>query len=252
MKIDATLAEMMGRVTAACRAAPGDASLRMQMFRLLCVTGQWQRAATALDVAGQTDASLALTVLAYRNALDCERFRVDVFAGRRAPLFAGEPDMGSVLLAQALTLSGAAASETRAKALDLIPAVPGLLNNLRFDWIADADARLGPIFEVYLDGKYFWVPFAHVASLQIEAPDDVLDLVWCRAELTLRGGDPRPVLIPTRYPGSEAAPDDASRLARRTDWTEIGPDQHAGMGQRMLATDAADAALLDCRLLEFD
>jgi len=252
MKLDAPIAQLLARITDGCRARPTDASLRMQLFRLLCVTGQWARAGSALDVAVRVDTALALTVLAHRNALACERFREEVFRGRRAPLFVGEPDLGSALLAQALALEPDAALAARGRAFDEIPASPGTLDGTRFDWLADGDSRLGPTLEVYLDGKYFWVPFSRIARLEIAAPDDVLDLVWCRAELTLKGGVAQPVIVPTRYPGTAALDDDALRLARRTDWQAIGRDHYAGLGQRGLVTGDGEHALLDVRCVEFD
>jgi type VI secretion system protein ImpE len=252
MKIDAPLAQVLARITDGCRARPTDASLRMQLFRLLCVTGQWARAEAALDVAGRVDASLALTVLAHRNALACERFREQVFLGRRAPLFVGEPGLGAALLAQALALEPQAALAARERAFDEISASSGTIDATRFEWLADADSRLGPNLEVYLDGKYFWVPFERIARLDVEAPDDALDLVWCRVELTLKGGVPQPAIVPTRYPGTAAIDDDALRLARRTEWVGIGGEHCAGRGQRCLAFGDEDRALLDVRRVEFD
>lgn len=245
--IEGRLADAMARVTAQCRAQPADASARMQLFRLLCVTGQWERAATALDVAGRLDAELGYTVLAHRAAIACERFRSEVFAGRRAPLFAGEPDPGTAMLAQALASPPDEAARLRAAAFDAIDATPGTVDGRPFEWLADADARLGPVLEVFLDGKYYWVPVSRVERLKVDAPTDVLDLVWCPAQLTLRGSVAQSLLIPTRYPGSEACDDDALRLARRTDWQELADGQHRGLGQRMFATDAEDVALLDVR-----
>lgn len=249
--IDGSLADAMAAVTARCRAAPTDASARMQLFRLLCVNGQWVRAEAALEVAGKLDAALGYTVLAHRAALACERFRHEVFAGTRAPLFAGEPDVGTAMLVQALASPAPQAARLRAEAFEAIDAVPGALNGERFEWWADGDSRLGPVIETYLDGKYFWVPCARIERVVIEAPDDVLDLVWCRAQITLRGGADQAVLIPTRYPGSEAAADPA-RLARLTEWTELADSQYAGLGQRTWTTDGGDVALLDARLLTFD
>jgi type VI secretion system protein ImpE len=250
--IEGTLADAMAGTVTQCRSRPTDASARMQLFRLLTVTGQWTRAEAALDVAGRLDASLGLTVVAHRAALGCERFREEVFAGRRAPLFAGEPDEGLAMLAGALTQPPDAALRLRAEALEALDATAGTLDGRRFEWLADGDARLGPTLEVYLDGKYFWVPVARIERLAITQPTDVLDLVWCPAELTLRGSVAQSVLIPVRYPGSEASDDDAVRLARRTDWTELGDGQYRGLGQRMWATDTDDVALLDCRLLVTD
>ncbi len=51
-----------------------------------------------------------------------------------------------------------------------------------------------------------------------------------------------------RYPGSEGA-DDGIRLARATSWTERPTGEQIGLGQRLLATDQGDQALLDIRHL---
>ena len=249
--IEGTIDEMMSKVTTAVKSRSADASLLMQLFRLLAVTGQWSRAENQLDVAGNLDKSLALTVLAHRHALNCEQFRKEVFSGKRAPLFLGEPDRGSALLAQALAIDGAAAHSMRTEAIDCIDTCAGTINSQSFDWLSDADSRLGPTLEVYLDGKYYWVPFSRVLTLQVNEPTDVLDLVWATAELTLRGGVPQAILLPTRYPATETSSDDALRLARRTDWIAIGEEQYRGLGQRMFASNQDEVALLDTRLVEF-
>ena len=88
-------------------------------------------------------------------------------------------------------------------------------------------------------------------TLQVNQPTDVLDLVWATAELTLRDGVPQAILLPTRYPSTESSSDDALRLARRTDWIALGDEQYRGLGQRMLASNQDEVALLDTRLVEF-
>jgi type VI secretion system protein ImpE len=250
--IDGSLKEMLAAVTAAIRSKPADASARMQLFRLLCVTGQWDRAETQLDVAVGLDSSLALTVLAHRHALHCERFRQQVFVGKRAPLFLGEPDQGCAMMAQALAAQAEQAYALRSEALELMTSSAGSHDGAAFSWLADADSRLGPIAEIYLDGKYFWLPLARVEQLEFKAPDDALDLVWSSCQLTLHGGAAQAVLMPTRYPQSESSADDAIALARRTDWIVITQDHYRGLGQRMFASDVSEIALLDCRLIHFD
>lgn len=249
--IEGSVKDMLAKVSALVRSKPADPSARMQLFRLLCVTGQWDRAETQLDVAAGLDASLALTVLAHRHALNCERFRQQVFAGKRAPLFLGEPDQGAAMLAQALSAEPAQAYALRSQALELIATRAGVLDGKPFAWLSDADSRIGPMFEIYLDGKYYWLPMARVQQFEWHQPDDALDLVWSSCQLTLLGGEAQSVLVPTRYPLSETSTDDALLLARRTDWVVIGQDHYSGLGQRMFASDISEVALLDCRVLEF-
>jgi len=139
------------------------------------------------------------------------------------------------------------AQALRTQAMDAAPACPGTLNDQPFEWLADADPRLGPVCEAFIDGKYYWLPFDRVAELTIDEPDDTLDLVWIGAELALGNGGAKHVLIPTRYPGSDASEDDAIRTSRRTEW--IGSDAlgYRGLGQREWVTDRGETGLLDVR-----
>ena len=73
------------------------------------------------------------------------------------------------------------------------------------------------------------------------------DFVWTPANFTWSNGGEAVGLVPTRYPGSELSPDASIQLARKTDWVALGGEQHAGLGQRLLATDTADYGLLDLR-----
>jgi type VI secretion system protein ImpE len=86
--------------------------------------------------------------------------------------------------------------------------------------------------------------------VRIEPPADLRDIVWASARVTLENGGEHIALIPSRYPGTESAADDSLKLARRTEWKEIGTDAFAGLGQRMLATDDAEFALLDIRQID--
>jgi type VI secretion system protein ImpE len=244
--------ELLAGALSAVKAAPTNASARMKLFRMFCLTGQWDRAVTQLDTASGMDAELALTSLLFKQAIACERFRAEVFAGSRTPVVIGEPQPWLGWMMQALQSAPAQASALRQQAMEAADACPGSLNDVRFEWLADADPRLGPVCEAFIDGKYYWVPFDRIAALSIEPPDDLIDLVWTRAELVLGNGGSKQVLIPTRYPGSEAAADDAIRTARRTDWLGTEETGYQGMGQREWVTDRGETGLLDVRRLVID
>ena len=59
-------------------------------------------------------------------------------------------------------------------------------------------------------------------------------------------------LLPSRYPGSEQSADPLIRLGRATDWVAAAPETYVGAGQRMLATDGGEHALLDLRQIRFN
>jgi type VI secretion system protein ImpE len=260
-RLNECLAETERRV----KGAPADPKLRVMLFQVLAVLGQWDRALTQLEVAGEMAADNQLMAQMYRAAILCEKFREEVFAGKRLPLILGEPEPWIGMLVKAAVHTGegnhAAAAELRAQALDAAPTSSGEVDvgpqegktqTHRFEWIADLDEMLGPMFEAIVDGKYYWVPWKRVAMLRIEPPTDLRDTVWTPGQLVLSAGGEKVVLLPARYPGTQAARfDDALRLGRRTEFADRG-GWEGPVGQRMLNTDAGEFALLQCRVVRID
>lgn len=235
----------------AVRAHPDDAKLRIFLFQLLCVLGQWQRAQTQLEVCAQMDASALAMQAMYGDAVCCELLRAEVFAGKRSPMLFGEPEGWIALLIESLLRAGCgeaeAAEKLRGEAFEHAPATAGTLDGRPFTWIADADMRLGPVLEAIINGRYYWLPFLRLAQIDIEEATDLRDAVWIPANLRFVNGGEMVALLPTRYPGSESAADGLLALARKTDWRESAAGVYCGCGQRVIATDAGDYPLLDIR-----
>jgi len=218
------------------------------------VLGEWERARDQLKALGELDAGSFPLVHLYGAAITCELLRREVFAGTRTPVTLGEPPPWLALLLQALAAEAqgkrAEAKAMRADALEQASGVPGTVDGEAFEWIADADSRLGPVCEAVVDGRYYWVPFERLRSIAFEPPSDLRDVLWMPAHLGLVNGGEAAALIPARYPGSESDPDGLIRLARKTEWDEVGAETFHGRGQRMLATDANEYSLLNIRRIE--
>ena len=233
------------------RERAADVKLRVFLFQLLCVLGQWQRASTQLEVCGELDAQTLPMVNTYREALKCELVREAVFAGKTTPIAFGQPQAWVAWLVEALQAQArgdaASAARLRTEAFEAAAATPGTLNGEAFEWIADADSRLGPVIEAVIKGRYCWVPFAAVAKIVIEAPTDLRDLVWAPAQFQLHNGGQTVALIPSRYAGSGASAAGALQLARATEWMELAPDQFSGLGQRVFTTSGPELGLLEAR-----
>ena len=244
-QLDAALKALQDEV----RKDASNPKLRTFLFQLLAVQGQWNRALTQLNVAGELDAAALPMVQTYREAIQCEALRADIFAGKRAPLIFGEPQdwLGQLIEALKYDPASEQAEALRAQAFEQAPATPGSIDGQRFAWLADADQRLGPVIEAIVNGRYVWSPFMRSARIEIDPPTDLRDAVWTAASFTFTNGATTVGLIPTRYHGTLEGGDDALKLARRTDW-----DGAAGLGQRMFASDSADYALMDVRSIEFD
>jgi type VI secretion system protein ImpE len=232
------------------RKAPRDARLRTFLFQLFCVFGEWERAVTQLTVVAELDPEALPMVQAYRAAIRCEILRGKIFAGERTPTVFGDPEPWMSLLIEAnRVLAAGRASEAvrlRDTAFEQAPAATGTIDGQAFDWIADADPRLGPMLEALVDGKYYWVPFHRLRSLDVEAPTDLRDQVWMPAHFVWANGGDSVGFVPTRYPGSDAADPDLA-LSRRTEWQERDDDWFLGLGQRMFATDAGEHPVMDVR-----
>jgi type VI secretion system protein ImpE len=238
------------------RAEPANAAHRVFLFQLLCVTGEWERALTQLAVVGELDAGALAMVQIYREAVRNETVRDEVFAGKRTPLIFGEPERWIALLLEALKLTAAGkiaeGQALRAEAFEEAPTSAGRIDGRPFEWLADADSRLGPMVEAIVNGHYYWIPIKRIASIKLEEPTDLRDLIWAPAQLKWSNGGEAVGLLPTRYPGSERSSDGAIMLGRRTEWLDQGDGVFFGLGQRMLATDQGEFALLETREIVLD
>ena len=253
---DGQLAEALKALQDMVRKDASNAKHRIFLFQLLSVMGDWKRALNQLNVAGELDAATLPMVQTYRAAIQCEALRGEIFSGTRAPLVFGEPPAWLALLLEAVKADAAGeterAGDARARAFEAAPAAAGSIDGQPFAWLADADQTLGPVLEAVVNGRYFWIPMARVARIELEAPSDLRDTVWTPASFTWTNGAQTIGLIPTRYPDTVASGDDGLLLARRTEWIDGGVHAGRGLGQRMLATDAGEYALMDVRVIAFD
>lgn len=250
--LDGALAALQNEV----KADPADAKLRVFLFQLLSTLGDWHRAVAQLRICAQLDVAATPMAQTYREAIACELVRERVFRGETGPLVFGEPQQWIALLIEALGVLArgdvAGARSLREEAFEHAPSTPGSLNGERFAWIADADMRLGPVLEIILNGRYYWLPFNRIVSIKIEKPVDLRDRVWTPVVVKVSAGGEMPGFIPTRYPGAAGLTDHRLKLARATEWVDIGGETYVGHGQRVLATDSAEVALMDVRELTLD
>jgi type VI secretion system protein ImpE len=206
---------------------PADVQRRTFLFELLCFTGNYDRAEKQLDVLSSGGPEAGMGTLLYRTALHAERLRADMFRKQTFPL------------------DTAATSD-----------VAGSWNGKAFSEIEDGDPRIGARLEVFAAGQYMWIPWRHVASLKIEAPKRLRDLIWTPAILTtsedFQGQELGELLLPTLAPLSFDSADDDIRLGRAVDWIDLSDGGFAPVGQKVLLIDGEQVPLLSIRELEID
>ncbi|XZE46781.1 type VI secretion system accessory protein TagJ [Pirellulaceae bacterium SH467] len=253
---------------------PSDSKLRVFLFQLYSILGQSEKALNQLNVLRDLSKDAMTLVQTYQEALQCDSLRENVFEGKRTPLVFGQPEEWIAMMINALSMGSnpAAASELRSLALERASAVAGVITfypkqqpkdasatsdgekketKESFAWIADADSRIGPVFEAIIHGKYYWVPAGCVRAVTLEKVTDLRDLVWLPAKFEWTNGGEAVAFIPTRYPKSSQHADDSVKLARTTQWTEVDENTYCGVGLRILATDQGEYALTDIARIEF-
>src|ERR1700730_12689524 len=146
------LSDAIKALSAELRDNPGDTRRRTFLFELLCFAGEYARADKQLEVLAQAGPASEMGVLLYRSALYAERQRQDLFARGEYPN-QGDPD----------------------------PVRAGLVNGKPFSSFTDADPRIGARLELFAAGSYLLLPLEHVASIQIEPPQRLRDLLWTPA-----------------------------------------------------------------------
>ncbi|MPN09000.1 hypothetical protein SDC9_156288 [bioreactor metagenome] len=207
-------------------------------------------------MAATLNAALVPMAQVYGQALAAEQTRDSVFAGERRAKLLGDDKPWVTQMADALqqTAQGQhdAAEDLRMTALEAAPPCAGRLNDVRFDWVADADSRLGPILEIFIHGEYHWVPFESVVEIKMAAPADRHDLVWIPAQVRLVNEGFAPALIPARYPLAADGDEKEHLLSRLTSWTALTDTEWRGHGVRVLTTDTAELSLLDVRHIRLD
>jgi len=224
------LKEAVEALGAELRNNPSDTRRRTFLFELLCFAGEYDRAEKQLDLLAEAGPNSEMGALVYRSALQAERTRQDLFQRKDYPKPAGGTTPGR---------------ET----------VSGLLNGKPFQTIVDGDPRIGPRLEVYAGGNYLWINFEHLASIQIQPPRRLRDLLWTpavvRAGPALRGTELGEVLIPVLSPFAWQHSDEAVRLGRMTVWEEDESGAEVPVGQKMWLADGEEFPLLEIRKLEF-
>ncbi len=249
------LADAIDAATQLVKSRPTEVEARGFLVQLLCFSGDLERADKQLDTMSHQSPETAVGVALLRQLVRGEQSRDQVFSTGRMPEFLdAPPDYLQLHLKATIALreqDAAAAASYLAEAEAAAPAVSGTCNGEPFTGQRDLDDVTSCFAEVMTStGKYFWIPYAQIESIEFHAPERPLDLLWRRARMIVRGGPDGEVYLPAIYHGTSAQQDEALQLGRATDW--IGDEQTAvrGVGQRMLLFGDREHALLDLQHVE--
>lgn len=251
------LSDLIAQAVSEVKRQPGNAEVRLRLFKLYCVQADWDRAlrqlATLIKIEPESQRQCEL----YKNLLSGERLREAVLSGeRQAGSLAGQlPEWTqSLQLANALYASGQyeQGELQRQQALEAAPMQAGHSEPLgNFLWLADGDDRLGPVCEFICAGGYRWVPFADIQSLQVNAPQGLIDLVWAPAQLEVNGQTWRG-FIPARYPLLPQSEEQEFKTGLKTAWQQQGLGRYIGEGRKMWVSSAGECSLFEAGEIQFE
>jgi type VI secretion system protein ImpE len=215
-------------LSAELRDNPTDVQRRTFLFELLCFAGAYDRAEKHLELLAEANKDARLGALLYQAAMAADRTRSEMFEKRQFPLSStGDP-----------------------------APIAGTINGKRFESIEDADPRIGPKLEIYAAGQYMWLPLEHIASIEMQPPTRLRDLLWAPALVRtgpgFKGTELGEVLLPVLTPLAYRHADDEVRLGRVTVWEEVEDGLAAPAGQRMILADDEEIPILELRRLEID
>jgi len=213
------------QLAAHLREHPSDVVQRTFLFELLCFSGDYDRAEKQLAVIAQSNPDAQTGAVLYYAALHAEKTRHQVFAN------------------QEYSKDGSLSSP------------PGTLNGRDFHSLSDADSDIGPRLEVFAAGSYLWIPFQHLASVEIQPPRRLRDTLWTPALVrtgpSFKGTELGEVLIPVIYPFSWKHPDPSVWLGRTTEWCADDEGNQYPEGQKILLLDGEEVPFLEVRSLQF-
>src|ERR1700753_2581462 len=158
----------------AVRKGPQDQPARMFLFQLMCVSGEWDKALIQLRALAQLSAEAQMLSMAYGQAIEAEKVRADVFAGKAQPamLVSSSPWAGDLASSLAALGQGRIADDEQLRDTALVagPGTTGDRDGSSLDWIADSDPRFGPAIEAIIAGQWGLVPFEAIERIVSEGP----------------------------------------------------------------------------------
>lgn len=241
--------------TADVRGKPREAGARFVLAQLLCIKGELERADQQLDTIAQQEMKLGPTVVTLRQVIRAEQARRQFYNDGRLPDFLRPPADYVKLHLEAAVLLRKAEAKKAAEMLDqaeeLRPHRVGICDGTAFDDLRDLDDVSACYLEVLTStGKFYVVPIEDVTRIEFHGREQPSDLIWRRAQLSVREGPDGEVYIPAIYcPIGESS--ERAMLGRTTDWVGGDGEPVRGVGQRCFLVGEESVPIMQLETVEF-
>ncbi|WP_431224284.1 type VI secretion system accessory protein TagJ [Serratia sp. L9] len=88
-------------------------------------------------------------------------------------------------------------------------------------------------------------------SLQVNAPQGLMDLVWAPAQLEVKGKTWSGYL-PARYPLPPKSDEPMFKTGLKTTWQQQGSGRYIGQGRKMWISNTGECSLFEAGKIQFD
>ncbi|MDO6421796.1 type VI secretion system accessory protein TagJ [Saccharophagus degradans] len=224
------------------KASPSDAKKRAFFVELLCIAGEYERADQQLNTLVVLDPQSAITVGTWRQLIRAAQSRMDVYQKNAVPDVIDQPTPVIARSLELLVALNADDATQAAAALEQLEKVAKPLclnvNGKAVEHWRDLDDVNAYVLELLgTNGKYFWIDYAQIESIEFDQPARPLDMLWRKVTITLNNGSVGEAFVPAVYPYK--AEDDAAKLGRLTQWHEqCGLSRGEGLRTWLLGDEA--------------
>ena len=229
---------------------------RVSLAQLICFTGDLERADQQLETSQMQDPEALMKISMYRQLIRGEMTRRESFEQGRPPELLQDPtplvELNMKLLIAFRENDIQQVGQLSQQIEEQRPVYSGTCDGQAFEDMRDMDDRTIFFFEVITStGKYYWVPFDSIESIEFHPPVEPCDLLWRRATMNAADQD-GDVFIPVLYPGSSASESTAVKLGRETLWDGEPPLPAIGFGQRMFWIGDDEKTIMELQSLKFN
>ncbi|MBP6562001.1 MAG: hypothetical protein KA214_00840 [Neisseriaceae bacterium] len=257
------IADLMDQI----RSAPGNQNSRLALIQYLCLAADWDRALKNLGQYQKLFPGDHESAGLFVHNIEAEVRRAHVMAGEMKPMMPAMPTAAEALAQQHLALLALyldnKVAESRAYGETLLAAQaanPCRISHCQdmsqtmdseAEWLMDTDGRLAMIWELFIEGKYYWLPLTEIKTVTMFTPQKTTDLLWPLTKVVFKDGREFDGCTPARYPIDQTVTlTNDELMCRHTNWQEMG-GLFCGRGQKTLGGSDMDVGLLDIRSIEF-
>lgn len=252
-KLSESIAEAIEEV----KSHPADVSKRLILSELLCFIGEFEKADKHLETAFLQSPDLSVPTALGRQLIRAATARRKWFADCAVPDMLAPVDPIVEQQLKLWTLHRACDTDQVTESINHLQAycdrTAGIADESPFTGFRDLDDATATCLEVLTStGKYYWIPWHRIETLEFQPVRRPRDLLWREAHILVREGPDAVVYVPVSYPATSVNDGDEALLGRSTQWQESETGVVTGIGQRIFLIADQEKAILDLEQIQFN